>query len=88
MTNDKNAYFLDITAEICPMTFVRTKLLIERMPAGSVCEVLLKGEEPLTNVPASVAELGHQVVSIEKLDERADEEAIWRLVVQKKDNFS
>lgn len=88
MTNDKNAYFLDITAEICPMTFVRTKLLIERMPDGSVCEVLLKGEEPLQNVPASVGELGHTIISLEKLDDLPDVEAVWRLVVRKKDNFS
>jgi len=42
---------LDITAETCPMTFVRVRLALDRMPAGQVLEVLLKGEEPLRNVP-------------------------------------
>ena len=54
-------YHLDITAEVCPMTFVKTRLLIERMAPGETAEVRLKGEEPLANVPASVAELGHAV---------------------------
>ena len=57
-------YYLDITADVCPMTFVRTRLLIERMGPGQTAEIRLKGEEPLANVPASVAELGHVVESL------------------------
>jgi len=57
----KPDYYLDITADVCPMTFVRTRLLIERMSPGQTAEIRLKGEEPLKNVPASVAELGHTV---------------------------
>ncbi|MGH6660158.1 MAG: sulfurtransferase TusA family protein, partial [Rhodospirillales bacterium] len=38
-------YFIDITAEVCPLTFVKTKLLIERMRPGEVAEVRLKGQE-------------------------------------------
>jgi len=56
---------LDITADICPMTFVRTRLLIEKMAAGDVAEIRLRGEEPLKNVPDSVAELGHDILSLE-----------------------
>lgn len=58
-------YFLDITEDICPMTFVKTRLLIERMAPGEIAEVRLAGEEPLENVPESVTELGHVVLSIE-----------------------
>ena len=57
-------YYLDITADVCPMTFVRARLLIERMAPGQIAVIRLKGEEPLTNVPASVAELGHTVESL------------------------
>ncbi|WP_142849400.1 sulfurtransferase TusA family protein [Telmatospirillum sp. J64-1] len=60
MTENAN-YYLDITNEICPMTFVKTKLLIEKMAKGEVAEIRLKGEEPLKNVPRSVAELGHHI---------------------------
>jgi len=48
-------YFIDITAEVCPLTFVKTKLLIERMRPGEVAEVRLKGQEPLENVPRDKA---------------------------------
>lgn len=56
-------YFLDITTEVCPMTFVKTKLMIERMEPGKVLEVRLTGAEPLENVPRSVVEMGHRIVS-------------------------
>jgi TusA-related sulfurtransferase len=62
--SDKIDHFLDITAEVCPMTFVRTRLLIEKMAAGETAEIRLKGGEPLENVPASVTELGHDIVNI------------------------
>lgn len=61
---EKADYYLDITAEVCPLTFVKTKLLVERMAAGQVAAVRLKGAEPLGNVPRSVAELGHEIVSL------------------------
>ena len=48
------------------MTFVKTRLLIERMAPGETAEIRLTGEEPLQNVPDSVTELGHTVISIER----------------------
>lgn len=65
------------------MTFVRAKLLIEKMSAGQVAEIRLKGSEPLTNVPRSLAELGHEIVALERQDGEP-ETGIHRLVVRKK----
>jgi len=59
--NEKADFYLDITGEVCPMTFVRAKLLVERMAPGQLAEVRLKGGEPLLNVPRSLAELGHEL---------------------------
>lgn len=56
---------LDITREVCPMTYVRTKLKLEALAPGALLEVLLKGAEPLKNVPRSAREEGHEVVSLE-----------------------
>jgi TusA-related sulfurtransferase len=64
MNVNKSAYFLDITDQICPMTFVRTKLLIESMSSGERATVRLQGAEPLQNVPRSVREHGHLVISL------------------------
>lgn len=57
-------YFIDITSDFCPLTFVKTKLMIEKMGSGDRLEVLLKGDEPLKNVSRSVIELGHRLLSV------------------------
>ena len=56
---------LDITHLLCPMTFVRTKLALEGMAAGEILRVRLNAGEPLENVPRSVREMGHEVLSLE-----------------------
>ena len=55
---------IDITADLCPMTFVRTRLALDRMTPGQVLEVRLRGDEPLRNVPRTAAEQGHAVLSL------------------------
>ncbi len=60
--DDKADFYLDITTEVCPMTFVRVKLLVERMNLGQTAEIRLKGGEPLANVPRSVREEGHEIL--------------------------
>ncbi len=78
------AHFLDITGEVCPMTFVKTKLYIERLSPGEVLEVRLRGGEPLENVPRSVRDHGHEVLSLAPEDgERDATEATHRLVIRK-----
>ena len=66
MTTTQGAdHVLDITSEVCPMTFVRTRLALDRMAPGEVLLVRVTGEEPLRNVPRTAAEQGHQVLSVE-----------------------
>lgn len=55
-------HFLDITAETCPMTFVRTRLILDRMSAGQTLLVRLRGEEPRANVPRTALEQGHALL--------------------------
>ncbi len=52
---------LDITAFTCPMTWVRTKLELERMAPGEALEVRCRAGEALENVPRSAAAAGHAV---------------------------
>ena len=52
---------LDITALKCPLTWVRTKLELERMAPGEALEVRCAEGEALENVPRSAAEAGHDV---------------------------
>ena len=76
-------FFLDITDQVCPLTFVRTRLLIEKMASGQVAEVRLKGAEPLDNVPRSVRDYGHTVLSLEPEDPTQGADAIHRLRIRK-----
>ncbi|NVN12548.1 sulfurtransferase TusA family protein, partial [Nguyenibacter vanlangensis] len=45
MTDSETA-ILDITGETCPMTFVRTRLALDRLPAGGRLRVRLRGAVP------------------------------------------
>ncbi|HEX6103617.1 MAG TPA: sulfurtransferase TusA family protein [Alphaproteobacteria bacterium] len=56
---------LDITAQVCPLTFVHTRLRLERLEPGEVLEIRLAGAEPLRNIPRTLADEGHEVLSLE-----------------------
>ncbi len=75
--------YLDITQEVCPLTFVKTKLLIERLSPGQTAEIRLKGAEPLENVPRSVREHGHEVLSLEPEDGTTDGTGVYVLRIRK-----
>jgi TusA-related sulfurtransferase len=59
-----STFYLDITKEHCPMTFVKTKLELAKLKSGEVLEVLLKKGEPLDNVPKSAKEQGFEVLDV------------------------
>ena len=69
---------IDITHEVCPMTFVRTRLALDRMAPGETLLVTLKGEEPLRNVPRTATEQGHEVLSLE-----TDANGVSQLVIRR-----
>ena len=52
---------LDVSALRCPMTWVRTKLELDRLQSGQTLEVKLPPGEALENVPRSAREAGHVV---------------------------
>ena len=52
---------LDVTDLTCPMTWVRTKMALERLAPGEALEVRCAEGEALENVPRSAADAGHDV---------------------------
>jgi len=79
-------YFLDITEDVCPMTFVKVRLQIEKMANEENLEIRLRGREPLKNIPESVLELGHTIVSLDAEETKSDNGAdnVYRLLINKK----
>ncbi len=51
------------------MTFVKTKLELEKLQDGDILEVLLSPGEPLENVPKSAKEQGYKILEISKIDD-------------------
>jgi TusA-related sulfurtransferase len=71
---------LDLRGVICPYNFVKTKLKLETMEPGQVLSVLLDEGDPIRNVPRSVENEGHTVLSQERL------EKVYRVVIRRADN--
>jgi TusA-related sulfurtransferase len=69
---------LDITGEVCPMTFVRTRLALDRLARGQVLLVLLRGDEPVRNVPLTAVAQGHAVLS-----QQAGPDGVTRLLLRR-----
>ena len=45
------------------MTYVRTRLALDRLASGQVLEVRLRGDDPVRQVPASALRQGHRIIS-------------------------
>ena len=69
---------LDIRGEVCPYTFVKTKLALEEMQPGQVLRVVVDYEPATKNVPRSVGLQGDQVLSVGPCGA-----AQWAIVVRK-----
>lgn len=59
---------LDITRDVCPMTFVKVKMGLTKVAPSGKLNVLLK-EEALKNVISSLKAEGHKVTRVERREE-------------------
>ncbi len=69
---------LDIKGQVCPYTFVRSKLAIEKMNLGEVLEIVTDHKPASENVPRSMEGEGQKVLKIEQLGEKE-----WHIFVRK-----
>ena len=58
----------DLLDEVCPMTFVKTKLAIEQLNPGERIKVIFNSQEAKTNVPKSLSEVNHKIIAIKNID--------------------
>jgi tRNA 2-thiouridine synthesizing protein A len=69
---------LNLQGEVCPYTFVKSKLALEVMQPGQVLRVIVDNDESAANVPRSMQNEGHHVLGVTKLNGKD-----WQIVVQK-----
>ena len=69
---------IDITGDLCPMTFVKTRIALDRMAPGQILLIRLRGDEPERNVPRTAIEQGHAV-----LDRRREADGTLLLLLRK-----
>ena len=85
--NIKVSNCLDITCDLCPMTFVKARLFLEKCQSGQIVEILLSEGEPLENLPTALQLDGHALQSLVELPEFASKENTpesrkYRLILQ------
>jgi tRNA 2-thiouridine synthesizing protein A len=69
---------LNLQGEVCPYTFVKSKLALEIMQPGQVLRVIVDNDESAANVPRSMQNEGHHVLGVTKLNTKD-----WQIIVQK-----
>lgn len=72
MSNNENinpVEYLDLRGEVCPFTFVKTKIALERIETGQIIIVVLDKGPPLENVPRSLKAEGHQIIKVEQVED-------------------
>ena len=69
---------IDVRQEICPMTFIKTRLRLEGLKTGEKVEVLLRDGEPFKNVTRSLKEEGHSIVCVDRLHDQS-----FSLIIEK-----
>jgi tRNA 2-thiouridine synthesizing protein A len=69
---------LNLQGEVCPYTFVKSKLALEIMQPGQVLRVIVDNDESAANVPRSMQNEGHNILEVTKLNNKD-----WQIVVQK-----
>ena len=69
---------VDLKGQVCPYTFVRSKLAIEKMNVGEVLELVFDYQPAIDNVPRSMENEGQTVLKIDQTGEKE-----WHVFVRK-----
>jgi len=70
---------LDIRGEVCPFTFVKSKLVLEDMEVGEVLRVLIDYAPSVENVPKSMRDEGQEVIAVNRIGEN-----LWEIIIRKR----
>ena len=71
-------YVLDVRGYVCPYPVIYTRKALTRLKPGDVLEVLTDNPPSCENVPRSAREDGHEVLSVEQV-----EEGVWKVIIRR-----
>lgn len=70
---------INLCGELCPFTFVRTKLALEELPIGARLRVIVDHEPATRNIPRSATEWGQEVLGVTSVSPRT-----WAIDLRKR----
>lgn len=69
---------LDLSGQVCPFTFVHTKLRLEELSIGATLRVIVDHPPAAKNIPRSATEWGQRVLEV-----RAIDDTHWEITLEK-----
>ncbi len=69
---------LDLRGEVCPYTFVKSKLALEEMGVGELLEIIVDFRPAASNIPKSMEMEGQEVVEVKQ-----EASGTWSILVRK-----
>jgi tRNA 2-thiouridine synthesizing protein A len=63
---------LDISGDVCPMTLVRVRMGVDRLAPGKTLRIRMASGEPISSIPRTLRDEGHEVLAVEKNGELFD----------------
>jgi tRNA 2-thiouridine synthesizing protein A len=77
----KNSTQLDIRGRMCPLTFVYTKLALEKLTTGKILEVYLDFPAALKNIPESCKR--QNIAELLEIREHHSDKPEWIMILKK-----
>ena len=78
MTEERIDRIVDLKGELCPFTFIRSKLALEDMEVGEILRVVLDDASAVSSVPESMQLEGQQILRIRQVNDTD-----WEIVIRK-----
>lgn len=69
---------INLKGEVCPYTFVKSKLALEMMESGDVLRVIVDHLPAVDNVPRSLENEGNQILDVSQINETD-----WSITIKK-----
>ena len=70
---------LDLKGEVCPYTFLKSKLALEEMEVGQVLRVMVDHLPAVENVPRSLANEDQEILEVKRVNDTD-----WMITVRKR----